>query len=202
MFDYNIFLPEISRRTISESLAFLRENNVNIELHPNFDPGKKAPYKRLLHIAVDPSFIKDWPLGNSKLLCGFNLDVKPFDLRKTEESQKKSLKNLFGLKKSDNSVLDIADIRNNYDKATIAKLGSCKYEITITESMEFFGTDIFTPLFVVALSTAGRGMIWEGEFVSKREEIMEDYWPEDEEINELNLDIKDGDKPKLFTFWP
>ena len=202
MFNYNIFLPEFSRRTVSDACAFLKEESIEAEISPKFDPGKKPPYKVKLDFAIIPTFVKGWSLSDDKILSSFNISVKPFDMRKLEESQKFSFGNLFKNKKGEESLLDIKKIKKSTDKSTLAKLGSCKYEITIEEDLNLFGSETFAPLFAVAFTIAGRGMLYEGEFAGTRKQIMEDYFPNDIEFDELIEDIEDGKKPLIFERWP
>lgn len=200
MSDYNIFLPKFSREVLTDTLAFLEKKGVTCELSPKFNAGEKPPTETLLHLAIRCRQLKNWPLGERKILTAFKLKVLPFNLKEVEEEQKAGLNNLFGLIRKSNSALDIKKLRNDRDNQFLPQLKSCKREVRITEDDDAFASRVFTPMFAVALTLAGDGFIYEGEFFDKRN-VERDFWPSADEIKDIKEDIDEGVKPVFFDRW-
>lgn len=198
--DYNIFLPEFSSRILNESVSYLGSKGLICEVNPKFKVGKKPPLEDFLLLSLEAPELAGWPLKNETIVTGFDIKVDSFSFKNSESSQAKKLDNLFGLVKKDKSILDISTIKSNESKETISKLKKCKKEITITEKIGVFGSDIVAPMFLVALAIAGDGLIYEGEFMDY-ENFEDDFWPETDEIEELKEDLDDGMRPQFFMGW-
>jgi hypothetical protein len=200
MSDYNIFLPTFSGEVLTDTLAFLEKRGVTCELSPKFKAGEKPPIETLLHLAIRCRQLRNWPLGERKILTAFKLKVLPFNLNDVEEKQKAGLNNLFGLIRKGNSALDIKKLRSDPDNQFFPQLKSCKREVRLTEDDDAFASRVFTPMFAVALTLAGDGLIYEGEFFDKRN-VERDFWPSADEIKYIKEDIDEGGKPVFFDQW-
>lgn len=203
MLDYsiNIFLPRFSREVLTDSLTILQNKGVTCEMSPKFDAGKKPPYETPVQLAVACPRLQKWPLGERKILTAFKLEVLPFNLKDLEERQKAGLNNLFGLIRKVDSILDIKKLRENRDNNQFyPQLKSCKREVKITVDIDAFASTLFTPMFAVALTLAGDGLIYEGEFFDKGN-VERDFWPDADEVEEIKEDLDDGDEPVFFERW-
>lgn len=200
MSDYNIFLPKFSREVLTDSLAFLEEMDVTCEVSPKFNAGQKPPYETPIHLAITCPRLKKWPLGERKILTALKLKVLPFDFKELEERQKPGFNNLFGLIRKSDSALDVKRLRENRDNQFFSQLKSFKREVRLTEDDDAFASNLFTPMFAVALTLAGNGLIYEGEFFDKGS-VKRDFWPSSDEVEEIKEDLDDGGLPVFFDRW-
>ena len=204
MYDYRVFLPDLTKNEINKARDWLKKKGVTLEMNPHLNIFQKPPWKEKILVSAKVEKEPLWPYPDDTIVSGFNLEVHNFDFDQAANGSKKQLKNLFGLlpqkAKGDRRPIPFHLVQDGGDREIAERLKLCKKDLLITDNYDAFGTYYFSAMFSVALARANNGLIWEGEWYKDRA-MEEDFYPGESDINILKEDIEDGEKAEIFSGW-
>ncbi|MBZ0185697.1 MAG: hypothetical protein K8F91_05540 [Candidatus Obscuribacterales bacterium] len=200
MSSYKVYLPQLCKQEYTLTLDLLKKHKFDCDLHPGFNYHGSPPINAHLKIAFAAKELKNWRHQDKKILTGFDLIVKNFEL---ESALRGGFAFSLGLKKNDKYDIDLKNVlKDEPDQMVRARLKLCTREITIIEHDTVYGSALLAPAFAAALAQANSGLIFEGEFF-KQSNVMSEFLPIDSDIEDMNEDEDedDGLKPNFFKSW-
>ena len=180
MFHYKIFLPEFTRGVIRDACALLGKKDIKVDFDPTFSPEINSKFKGSIKISLMATGLSKWKFNNKNIVSGFDLRYQKFNLDKEINKQRKGVGNLFGLVKTGNQYVKFQEVMDSRDMGVIERLKTCTMELDIDDDYKVAGSWLISPLVACALAEAGKGLLYEDEFIQGN--LFNEYWPSKDDI--------------------